>query len=154
MEKGSNQEPIGWLNSERWASALFCIGLALLATHEMDAMTHSEWELLPLLKNLDDATAALMFLVLHIPLFSAIFWLLLEPLQKFRVRTELVLDLFLIVHACLHFALSERPEYSFHSWVSESLIFGAAAFALLHIILVWQAGVGRTGLKDNDKAIG
>jgi hypothetical protein len=45
--------------------------LALLFTHELDAMTQSEWRLLYVLRELSDAQGRWWFVALHVPLCRA-----------------------------------------------------------------------------------
>ena len=54
------------------STALYYLGLAFLFTHELDAVTHAEWRLLPALRLLPDATASPLFVSLHVLLFFAI----------------------------------------------------------------------------------
>lgn len=58
----------------RASEALFAIGLALLLSHELDAVRQAEWQVLPLLRWLDDATGYLVFVMAHVPLFALILW--------------------------------------------------------------------------------
>lgn len=49
---------------------LFQIGLSVLLTHELDAMTQSEWRLLYVLRGLSDKIGRDTFVALHIPLLA------------------------------------------------------------------------------------
>ncbi len=109
------------------AIALYYLGLACLFTHELDAVTHSEWRLMPLLKSLPDDAASQWFVGLHVPLFFAILWMSHAPKEGVRNATRLGVAFFLIVHAVLHFALSSDPLYTFHGSLSRLLIVAAAA---------------------------
>lgn len=117
---------------------LFCIGLALLLTHEMDAMTHAEWRLLPGLSWMDDQAGLFYFVVLHVPLFTLILWLTASTSTKFRGLAQAAVDGFLIIHVGLHTLLSSHPLYEFDSTLSLSLIYGAGLFGGLHLLLLWQ----------------
>lgn len=119
---------------------LFFTALSLLLCHELDAVAQSEWRLLPVLSGLDDAAGYLWFVALHIPLFALLFWWTSSRAASTRRTAQLLLDAFMVVHAGLHLALHDRPEYTFHSPLSELLIFGAAALALPHAVLVWREG--------------
>ena len=118
--------------------ALYYLGLACLFTHELDAVTHSEWRLLLGLRSLPDPTAASAFVALHVPLFFLVLWLSHHSVGRVRDGTRLVVAAFLVVHAALHFALSASTQNTFHGPLSNSLIIGAAfsgasflAFAML-----------------------
>ena len=47
------------------------------------------------------------------------------------------LDLFMVIHAGLHWRLSGHPKYEFRTAHSRLLIYGAAALALVHLALLW-----------------
>jgi hypothetical protein len=53
-----------------WKTVLFLPGLSLLACHELDATTHQEWRLLPVLDALPGGTARIVFVIAHVPLFT------------------------------------------------------------------------------------
>ncbi|WP_434686920.1 DUF6713 family protein [Pseudanabaena minima] len=118
---------------------LFNLGLATLSTHELDAVTQSEWHLLYILNNLPEQIAANTFVVAHVPLFTIIFWLGFNENLKVRKWTRIIFSLFLIIHAGLHKALENHPLYTFNSLISKCLIFGAGLFGLLYLIaLIWE----------------
>ena len=118
----------------RIQNALFNLGLATLSTHELDAVTQSEWHLLYILNNLPEQIAADTFVVLHVPLFTIIFWLGFNGNPKVREWTRIIFSLFLIIHAGLHKALENHPLYTFNSLISKCLIFGAGLIGLLYLI--------------------
>jgi len=118
---------------------LFNLGLATLSTHELDAVTQSEWHLLYILNKLPETIAANTFVVAHVPLFTIIFWLGFNENLKVRKWTRIIFSLFLIIHAGLHKALENHPLYTFNSLISKCLIFGAGLFGLLYLIaLIWE----------------
>ena len=118
----------------RIQNALFNLGLATLSTHELDAVTQSEWHLLYILNNLPEQIAADTFVVLHVPLFTIIFWLGFNGNPKVREWTRIIFSLFLIIHAGLHKALENHPLYTFNSLISKCLIFGAGLIGLMYLI--------------------
>jgi len=107
-------------------SFAFYLGLGFLFTHEMDAMTHHEWRVLPLTSWLPDATGELVFLIAHVPLFAVTIAFVASLNAKVRALTQNIASGFLIVHAGLHAAFSGHEAYEFSSLVSSSLIYGAA----------------------------
>lgn len=117
---------------------LFFGALSLLLCHEMDAVAQAEWRLLPVLSGLDDTAGYLWFVALHVPLFALLLWWTSSPAARTRRTAQLSLDAFMVIHAGLHLALHDRPDYTFHSPLSGLLIFGAAALALPHAILTWR----------------
>ena len=118
----------------RIQNALFNLGLATLSTHELDAVTQSEWHLLYILNNLSEQIAADTFVVLHVPLFTIIFWLGFNENLKVKKWARIIFSLFLIIHAGLHKALENHPLYTFNSLISKCLIFGAGLIGLMYLI--------------------
>lgn len=118
--------------------ALYYLGLAFLFTHELDAMTHAEWRLLLVLRDLPDQTASPWFVALHVPMFFAILWLSHSSRPRLREITRTAVASFLVVHAGLHLALSSREAYTFHGVLSNALIFGAAACGAAYLAARWM----------------
>ena len=116
------------------AAALYYLGLACLFTHELDAVTHSEWRLLFVLRSLPDDTAAPVFVALHVPLFFAILWLSHYPREAVSNATRVLVAVFLVVHAVLLFRLSSTPLYEFHGPLSRALIASAAACGVAYLV--------------------
>jgi hypothetical protein len=112
------------------ANIVFLINVAWLMTHELDAIQQHEWRVFPFLTPFSDIAAYQIFTVLHIPLFTFIMWNLQSP------WFWIVFDLFLIVHAGLHWLLRNHPKLEFKNRLSNLLIFGAAPLGLLHLILL------------------
>ena len=118
--------------------ALYYIGLACLFTHELDAVTHSEWRLLFGLRDLPDPAAASAFVAFHVPLFFLVLWLSHHPTPRLSSGTKLVVAALMIVHAILHFVSSSSPQYSFQGPLSNFLIFGAAVFGAAFLAATWS----------------
>ncbi len=108
------------------SSALYVLGVALLFTHELDAVALGEWRLLYVLRNLPDPEGRALFIGLHLPLFVALLWLGHHERPRLRDATRAVVCGFLVVHAVLHWRLSDAPAYRFHGVASQIYIFGAA----------------------------
>ena len=117
------------------SAAVYYLGLACLFTHELDAVTHAEWRLLAVLRNLPDEQASPWFVALHVPLFFAILWLSHAPRERIRRWTRGVVAGSLVVHAGLHFGNASTPLYEFHGALSRSLIVGAALCGLVHLLV-------------------
>ncbi|MZR61536.1 DUF6713 family protein [Alcanivorax sp. DP30] len=109
-----------------WLRALFLLGVSLLFTHELDAMTHSEWRVLPLTSWLEPETGRVVFVVLHVPLFALVLGWLTSQLPARVLKAQFWVSVFLVVHAGLHVAFSGQPHYTFAGMLSNTLIFGAA----------------------------
>ena len=115
------------------AETAFYLGLAALFTHELDAMTHHEWRLLPLLNHLRDDVGRVTFVALHVPLFAAIIAWIASTRPRVRSLGRLVVSAFLVVHAGLHLLFTGHPDYTFHSALSYSLIFGGAICGAVYL---------------------
>ena len=113
--------------------------LATIFTHELDAMTHSEWRLLYVLRNLSDEQGRWWFVVLHIPLYWALIALTHSESARIQVASRVGFALFCIIHALLHWRMANDPMYTFHSPLSWSLILGAAGLGLACLITVARA---------------
>jgi len=117
-----------------WKAILFLLALSLFVCHELDAMTHQEWLLLPILNALPGETARIVFVIAHIPLFTVIFWLVCHQSFEVRRRSQIVFDSFLMVHAVLHFMMSGQDRYTFDAPLEGLLVYGAAAVGLSHLL--------------------
>lgn len=114
---------------------VFYVLLATLMTHELDAVAQSEWRLLYVLRDLSPAQGQFWFVFLHVPLFAAVLALIRHASVSVRYRSEKGLAIFAVIHAGLHFRLSADPLYTFHSLLSQGLIYGAALLALYFLWL-------------------
>lgn len=114
-----------------WLHASLTLTVALLATHEMDAMTHAEWRLLPGLSSLEEDAARELFVVLHIPLFAGILAAVyLAPWKRLAAR---VLCALTIVHAIAHWLLSASPLYTFTAPIETLTVYGAALSSIAYL---------------------
>lgn len=113
---------------------LFYLGFATLTTHELDAMTQSEWRVLWLLRELPDPLARDLFVLLHVPLLALLLWLTFHPQARIREGSRLALSGFLVVHVGLHLASQGHPAYSFFSPLSLSLIYGGGWLGLGYLL--------------------
>ena len=135
----------------RWLELLFCAALALLLSHELDAIAQAEWRLLPGLNSLGDSLGYELFVLLHVPFIAFIIWLLMSPLPAIRWRAQQVLDGFMLVHVGLHWLLADHSLNSFHSPLSQLLIFGAGLLALMHLTLGSLLGRRNTVRQSDDR---
>lgn len=112
------------------------VTVALLAVHEMDAMTHAEWRLLPGLGELDDATGRDVFVLLHIPLYIGLFWALFYA--SWKQRAGQVFCGLILVHAIAHFLLSGHQLYTFVAPIETITVYGAALSAAVNLGLSFR----------------
>ena len=116
---------------ETVVDALFVTNVAFLViAHELDAIQHHEWRFFFALTPLSDQAAYRLFTALHVPLFVIIIW----NLQSFRFQVGF--DIFLIIHAGLHWMLRNHPKIKFNNWFSRLWIFGGAFLGALHLTLL------------------
>jgi hypothetical protein len=115
---------------------LFNTTLALLITHELDAVRRHEWRILPVLRSLPDEAGFAWFTLLHAPLFVAFFWWMGSASAEARLIFQAVLSAFAVAHAGLHWLLRKHPRYEFNNRLSWSLILSAAVAGGLYILLV------------------
>ncbi len=116
---------------------VFNLGLATLFTHELDAVTQAEWRLLYILRDMPEEAAAKTFVVIHVPLFAVIFWLVFNTNPSIREWSKITLAAFFMIHAVLHKLLENHPLYTFNSPMSQGLIFGAGLLGLLYLITAY-----------------
>jgi hypothetical protein len=123
---------------------IFYLGFATLITHELDAMTQSEWRLLLILRSLPEQMASFTFVVIHIPLLAVLLWLTSNESPSIRNRSRLLVATFLIIHVGLHKLLENHPDYTFKSLLSFGLIYGGGLLGLFYWIstfISWRCSV-------------
>ncbi len=122
--------------NNRLSTFLFYLGVGVFFSHELDAMLQSEWRLLYILRGMPEDLAMQAFVWLHVPLFGAIAWLTHHKAECVSDWSRIAFAIFIVVHAGLHFNLSEHPLYTFSSTLSKTLIYGSAVVGCLYLITV------------------
>ncbi len=115
---------------------MFYAVLALLITHELDAVQRHEWRLLPVLRGLPEVAGFQAFTLLHVPLFIFFFWLMGHLSPQVRQTFQIWLAAFAVVHVGLHWLFRHHPEYEFHNPLSRFLILGAGLAGIAYIGLL------------------
>ena len=113
--------------------------LAVLFTHELDAMTQSEWRLLYVLSSLSDEQGRWWFVAIHVPLFWTLIALTHHGNDHVQRASRIGLSAFCIIHALLHWRLASDPLSTFVSPLSWSLIVGAAALGAAYLGMAARA---------------
>jgi hypothetical protein len=121
--------------SPKLKHAVFFLGLGALFAHELDATVNREWALLPVLQSLSEQVARATFVLLHVPLFTLVVAGVASERERVRQTTRLGVGAFLIIQAGLHLWFSGRPDYTFDSVVSRSLIFGGAVLGAIYLLV-------------------
>ncbi|ULQ47623.1 hypothetical protein JN531_004885 [Flagellatimonas centrodinii] len=124
---------------------LFLLGFAFLATHEIDAALNAEWRLLYILRGLPEPVATVGFIWGHVPLFAGLLWGLFLAPAPWPGRVRAVLAAFLVVHAGLHWRLSDHALYAFSGWDSNGLIWGAGLCGLGYLLCLLRDQRGSSG---------
>ncbi|MEM7530568.1 MAG: DUF6713 family protein [Chloroflexota bacterium] len=111
---------------------LFFTNVAILAVaHELDAIHQREWRFFFGFTPLSDETAYRLFTALHVPLLVIILW----NLHSFWF--QIGFDLFMIIHAGLHWGLRNHPAIHFDNWFSWVWICGGAMLGVVHLLLLF-----------------
>jgi len=112
----------------------FYLGVALLFTHELDAMLNHEWRILPGLNLLPDAAGETVFLIAHVPLFVLVIAFIASLNLKTRAKARGIVSGFLVVHAAAHYLFSDSATYEFSLFISSLLIYGAAVCGIAYFV--------------------
>ncbi len=115
---------------------LFYLGIALLLTHELDAIQRHEWRIFPVIRKFKDEIAYYWFTILHIPLFVLLLWLMCHPSESTRLWFQISMDIFFIVHMVLHKLLSSDKKYEFAGIFSKAIIFSMGIVGVVHLSLL------------------
>ncbi len=117
---------------------LFYLGMALLFTHELDAIQRHEWRIFPVIRKLNDEIAYYWFAILHIPLFFLLLWLMYHPSESTRFWFQISMDVFYIVHMVLHKLLDSDKKCEFVGVFSKAVIFSMGIVGMVHLsVLIW-----------------
>ena len=108
--------------------------LAFLLCHELDAVHHKEWRLLFVLRRMSDERAFLWFTGLHAPLLVLLFWSIAEK-GSIASTIQILIALFCMVHAGLHWRLRKKGRCPFRSPASRIWIDGSALLGGIFLIL-------------------
>ena len=117
---------------------IFFLGMGTLFTHELDAVSNHEWRVLPLVRLLPDDIGMIVFVIAHIPLFATLIALVASSNVKIRTRSRFIISGFLVLHGLLHALFMNNPNYEFSSMLSNTLIFGGAAFGAIYFGLQFR----------------
>lgn len=108
----------------------FILNLSLLFIHEMEAVRYREWKMFIILKEMNDSNAYTAFMLLHLPLYIFILLLLLTGYQGLGF---ILLDVFLILHALIHFGFRKHRNNGLTGALSKTIIYVMGLLAFLHI---------------------
>jgi hypothetical protein len=123
------------LASANVRNTAFYLGIALLFTHELDAMPNHEWRMIPVLGSFSDPSGQTIFLLAHVPLFAVAIAFIASLNPNTRAMARAIASGFLIAHAVAHILFSGQSAYEFTSVISASLIYGAALCGIAYFFL-------------------
>jgi len=107
---------------------------AFLVTHELDAVRHHEWRILPLFNLIkSDELGFQAFTVAHVPLQMLLFHQCYTNSDT-QLQWRTGLCIFSIIHLSLHWFYRKHPLYTFHNWLSWSLIAGCAFSGAMYLL--------------------
>ncbi len=110
---------------------IFSLNLALLSVHEMEAIRYQEWKMFLILKDMEDKKAYMMFLLLHIPLYTILILLLYSTYYMLAVY---IVDVFLIAHLILHLCFTKHVNNKLSNKLSMSIIAVMGILSVIHLI--------------------
>ena len=127
-------------SSIKFEAVLFLIIISLLLVHEMDAIRAKEWRLFIVLKDIAEETAYRIFTSIHLLLYFVILYFLICGGAITNYVTKLIIDIFLLVHAILHYCFRNKENNGFHYRYSKIIIYAMALLSLIHllIMLLWN----------------
>ncbi|HBE67600.1 MAG TPA: hypothetical protein DDW52_05560 [Planctomycetaceae bacterium] len=112
---------------------IFNLMLACFITHEIDAVDKKEWRMLFVLRKMNDKRAAMLFMLLHVPLCAVVLSLVYSTYSDVSFFSRLSLALFAVIHLWLHWRLRNHPKNQFAGPISYGPIAGAAMLGGLYI---------------------
>ncbi|MDP4145036.1 MAG: hypothetical protein Q8936_11230 [Bacillota bacterium] len=115
---------------------LFLINFSLFLVHEMDAVKQQEWKMLIWLKNLEDEKAYKIFTAIHIPLYVFLLFGIMDTSNNTSTIFLIIIDVFLIFHASIHFFFKKHKNNEFNSYFSKIVINAMAIISVAQIILL------------------
>lgn len=114
---------------------LFCLNFSLILLHEMDAIRCKEWKMFIYLKDMKEGTAYKVFTLLHLPLYFALIFFMLDNTTKLYPKIAIGIDVFLIFHSIIHFLFRNNKNNEINSLFSKCLIYAMGLISIIHIIL-------------------
>jgi hypothetical protein len=118
--------------------AIYYLAISFLMAHELDAVTHAEWRLLLVLRDLEDTIAAQIFVAGHVPLLFIVLWFSHHVNPKVSDRTKTIISATMVLHVLAHFALSGAAEYDFNGLLSRVLLLLSGFFAAAYLVGRWR----------------
>ncbi|WP_370693359.1 DUF6713 family protein [Vibrio penaeicida] len=119
-------------------NTLFFIGIFCFVAHEIDAMMHHAWLVLPLTVWIPEEYAQTLFVLAHIPLFLIMMFMLPTYFLSKIEKVQTAIATFIVIHGILHSAFMTHEHYEFDSFLSNLWIFGGTICSA--VFLIFQTG--------------
>lgn len=116
---------------------LFCVNIALIILHEMDAIKCKEWNMFIILKDIKENMAYLIFSIVHLPLYIGLIYLISYGNANTKNIFSIYIDIFLIFHWTIHYAFRNKQQNHFKNLYSSMIINSMGIISLLHIIFLF-----------------
>ena len=120
-----------------WLPILFVLNFSLLLLHEMDAIRAKEWKMFAVLKNMKEQSGYIAFSLLHLPLYCWVIFIISQTWSGGYALVWLLTDVFLIIHALIHFLFRNHYDNGFTTAYSMILIYGMAGLSAVHLVLLF-----------------
>ncbi|MBC8257220.1 MAG: hypothetical protein H8E85_07935 [Candidatus Marinimicrobia bacterium] len=117
---------------------IFYIALALMFTHQFDAMRCHEWRMIPPLSGMRDSTSQRIFIMTHFPVLVLIFWIFAKGSDSTIYNFQLITDIVLAGHIGKHIVLNSHIKNEFRDTLSQIIILSVSVFASMHLILLLE----------------
>lgn len=119
-----------------WLPILFAVNFSFLLLHEMDAVRAKEWNMFILLKDMKEETAYIVFSLIHLPVYVWVIFTVSQIWSGGYAVVWLIADIFLILHAVIHFFFRKHAANGFHSIYSNILIYATGILSIAHLLLM------------------
>ena len=116
---------------------LFFVNIALLISHEMDAIRCKEWGMFIVLKDMKENTAYLIFSIVHIPLYIGLIYLIAYSSANTINIFSICIDIFLVFHWVIHYLFRNKQQNYFKSLYSLVIINSMGIISLVQIIMLF-----------------
>ena len=119
---------------------MFTAIFSLLLIHEMDAIRAKEWKMFIVLKDMGEEAAYKVFTILHFPLYFMALYIMTQGETNTNYIFKIIIDVFLITHAIIHFCFRKHILNGFKSLFSKTIIYLMAVLSILHLCLLFFGG--------------
>jgi hypothetical protein len=102
----------------------------------MDAIRAKEWKMFIILKDLKEQTGYIVFSLIHLPLYFWVIYTVSQACSGGYVIVYLLVDVFLIAHAAIHYFFRKHAANGFSTAYSSILIYSMAVLSVIQLIIL------------------